>query len=512
MQSQEPDITVVITSCARHDLLARTLESFRRHETEGRVGRIIVAEDGDSNPKEVCARFGAEYFCTGERVGQIRLIDSAYALVTTPYIFHLEDDWEFYRPGFMERSRKILETDPSTLVVLLRAWNDTNGMPLGFRAVDRSFGVMSLNHLGIWHGFTFNPGLRRLSDYRRLGNYANQTLTTGIRPKVATAALPYEAEAGRFYYVLGYRAAILDETGYVRHIGEERHVTYAADISSAKGADERSASALETLGAVTGEPALARFPLNPAELTNLKDAATKFVLPGYAPSEPFIRPDSPFFAAGSCFAQSMAHTLTQAGATITFKRIEEGINTPLQTERLFSAIARREDKDSEALHDRLQSASLLVLTLGGALQMHLNGAPVFEWDTARGPNVTWQMLSLDQVVTSLRATIEAVQHVNPLIHIALSLSALPLGLTPHPSVFGEDCISKSTLRLGIAAILKDQISNVSYWPSFEIVRGLAGYVGPLLAGGQDTRHLPAQTHVQVTQLFAKRYFMKNQPA
>ena len=69
------DITVVMTSCNRHDLLARPLESFRAHESEGRVARILVGEDGDADPGEVCRRFGAEYFRTGERVGQIKLID-----------------------------------------------------------------------------------------------------------------------------------------------------------------------------------------------------------------------------------------------------------------------------------------------------------------------------------------------------------------------------------------------------------------------------------------------------
>jgi GT2 family glycosyltransferase len=87
------DITVVVTSCNRHDLLARTLESFRAHETEGRVARVLVAEDGNADPSEVCARFGAEHFRTGNRVGQINLIDQAYAKIATPLIFHLEDDW-----------------------------------------------------------------------------------------------------------------------------------------------------------------------------------------------------------------------------------------------------------------------------------------------------------------------------------------------------------------------------------------------------------------------------------
>jgi hypothetical protein len=229
---QPADITVVVTSCNRHDLLARTLESFRAHETEGRVARILVAEDGDADPAEVCTSFGAEYFRTGERVGQIKLIDQAYARVTTPFIFHLEDDWEFYRSGFMQKSRYFLQSDPQVLLVQLRAWNDTNGHPISDAAPGRAFGVMATGYSDCWHGFTFNPGLRRLSDYQRLGgSYEKQPRTLYVVAKTPTAALPFEVEASAFYHRLGYRAMILDEGGYVRHIGDDRHVRHAGDTS-----------------------------------------------------------------------------------------------------------------------------------------------------------------------------------------------------------------------------------------------------------------------------------------
>src|ERR1700755_3435286 len=110
--SADADITVVVTSCKRHDLLARTLESFRAMESEGRVARILVAEDGDADPAAVCARFGAEHFITGTPGGQVGPRDKAYARVDTPYIFHLEDDWEFTRSGFLQKSRAMLEADP----------------------------------------------------------------------------------------------------------------------------------------------------------------------------------------------------------------------------------------------------------------------------------------------------------------------------------------------------------------------------------------------------------------
>jgi hypothetical protein len=229
---QDTDITVVVTSCNRHDLLARTLESFRAHESEGRVARILVAEDGDADPGPVCRRFEAEYFRTGERAGQIKLIDLAYAMVDTPYIFHLEDDWEFYRPDFMQKSRAFLERDPQILLVQLRAWNDVGGHPISHAAPDHSFGVMATGYCDCWHGFTFNPGLRRLSDYQRLGgSYEKQPRTMYVVAKTPAAALPFEVEASAFYHRLGYRAVILDEGGYVRHIGADRHVRHAGDSS-----------------------------------------------------------------------------------------------------------------------------------------------------------------------------------------------------------------------------------------------------------------------------------------
>jgi uncharacterized protein YchJ len=49
--------------------------------------------------------------------------------------------------------------------------------------------------------------------------------------KTPTAALPFEVEASAFYHRLGYRAVILDEGGYVRHIGADRHVVHPGDTS-----------------------------------------------------------------------------------------------------------------------------------------------------------------------------------------------------------------------------------------------------------------------------------------
>ncbi len=212
--SQDERITMVVTSCGRYDLLERTLSSFRRYNTCASVEKVIVVEDGEGDPKEICRRYDADLVRVGSRKGQSHAIDLAYSFVKTPYIFHCEDDWEFYKSGFIERSLSILKYDLSCVCIWIRAWNDTNGHPLTFQSDDKTFGVLSFGY-GEWHGFTWNPSLRRLSDYFRVGPFSQEY------NKISTLREP---DVGQLYYDLGYRAVILDQSGYVRHIGWERHV------------------------------------------------------------------------------------------------------------------------------------------------------------------------------------------------------------------------------------------------------------------------------------------------
>ena len=54
-------------------------------------------------------------FLNRENIGQNASIDKMYKNVNTEYIFHCEEDWEFYKSGFIEDSLKVLETQPKRL-------------------------------------------------------------------------------------------------------------------------------------------------------------------------------------------------------------------------------------------------------------------------------------------------------------------------------------------------------------------------------------------------------------
>ena len=112
---QESDITLVVTSCGRLDLLKLTLESFDRFNTAP-IREVFITEDsGDEAVRAAIPPNWLEHctvFVNKPKLGQLASIDLAYSKVSTPYIFHCEDDWEFYRPGFVEDSRTILEGGP----------------------------------------------------------------------------------------------------------------------------------------------------------------------------------------------------------------------------------------------------------------------------------------------------------------------------------------------------------------------------------------------------------------
>ena len=225
------NVTVVITSSNRHDLLEQTLDSFVRWNTYKGIRRVLLIEDSyvypsfvDNNPKY--AGYNISVLHTTPRLGQLLGIDVAYKYVDTEYIFHCEDDWEFYAKGFIENSIPILDSSPHTLQVHLRHPEDIlPGGELDY-TVDAS-GAFARIHKGrrgakTWHGFSFNPGLRRLCDYRRIGSYSGQLLTERY------SGQHFEAYIGFLYKELGYEAAMSlgnAGQGFVRHIGEGRHVS-----------------------------------------------------------------------------------------------------------------------------------------------------------------------------------------------------------------------------------------------------------------------------------------------
>lgn len=212
----EKQVTVCLTACGRPDLLERTLEAFFKFNTYPLAGFIIYEDSGTDCNAALRDKYSDIVWLERPiRVGQILAIDTMYKEVKTPWIFHMEEDWEFYRSGFIEASMEILEKEPKFITVWLREMEDTNQHPV--IKTDLGYGIMKTGH-GMWQGFTFNPGLRRLKDWEDINGYARYTVFNRKRPWLSEAAI------GQLYASLGFRAVILNQ-GYVRHIGADRHVS-----------------------------------------------------------------------------------------------------------------------------------------------------------------------------------------------------------------------------------------------------------------------------------------------
>lgn len=211
--------TVVLTSCGRFDLLAETIRSLLSHVDERPAAFIVVEDSGDEAVRDALAPLEAEFglaftiLVNRPQLGQMKAIDRAYTAVKTPLIFHCEDDWEFFRSGFIAESRAILAARPEVSMVGLRPRAELNPLVRELPAERLSaegpvFFPLDPSLHPEYFSYSFNPGLRRTAE--------------------ALALMPF-AEIGReedvsyAFKKQGFRIANLEEPA-VRHLGDGRHV------------------------------------------------------------------------------------------------------------------------------------------------------------------------------------------------------------------------------------------------------------------------------------------------
>ena len=111
--SAENLVTICITMGLRPDVLQQTLESLG---PELRKLPIIGINDfGDAETSAVFDRLcpHGQRIDLGKQVGHHPAVDAMYAKVRTPYVFHMEDDWEFPRHDFLDDALPSLPPRPT---------------------------------------------------------------------------------------------------------------------------------------------------------------------------------------------------------------------------------------------------------------------------------------------------------------------------------------------------------------------------------------------------------------
>lgn len=205
-------VTICVTSCARLDLLAETLASFRKFNTGG---TFLVSED--STDQTVVETLRSTYpemtILSGtERLGLMGSIDRVYGAATTPYIFHLEDDWSFDAPVNWNAAISLLESRDDVANVSVRAIDEIKEK---YRVrsdtiehAGASFRIMRRDAHPEFFGWSSNPGLIKRSLYQQYAPFKrmlHDQMSGLVKKEGRTVA-----------YLL---------PGVARHIGQKRTVT-----------------------------------------------------------------------------------------------------------------------------------------------------------------------------------------------------------------------------------------------------------------------------------------------
>lgn len=98
-------IDITMTATRRHEILEKTLESFKRNLFENINPRLIINIDPvgpDENSEKcinVCLRYFKEVVVNLPKTPNFsRAFIWTWSQTISPFVFHLEDDWELLRP------------------------------------------------------------------------------------------------------------------------------------------------------------------------------------------------------------------------------------------------------------------------------------------------------------------------------------------------------------------------------------------------------------------------------
>ena len=102
------NITLVITTNNRPDLLNRVLTTFVEHNTYPLKETYIIDYSGiqgcnDTVIEKFITILNIKSLYNKEKIGLLQCIDKVYSYVTSKYIFYCPDDYQFLEKGFVER-------------------------------------------------------------------------------------------------------------------------------------------------------------------------------------------------------------------------------------------------------------------------------------------------------------------------------------------------------------------------------------------------------------------------
>eukprot|EP01083_Nonionella_stella_P000549 1558_1 len=138
LRPENRNITLIINSCGRLDLLNTTITSFMQYWPHGKYPlheKMIIDDSRDNDIAKALIdryypsfeilltadnQFETHYINRDERI--TFAMDKAFKQVSTSWIYHIEDDWEFIRYNFVDESFDIFETSIDNTLQTGKQW------------------------------------------------------------------------------------------------------------------------------------------------------------------------------------------------------------------------------------------------------------------------------------------------------------------------------------------------------------------------------------------------------
>jgi tetratricopeptide (TPR) repeat protein len=242
---------------------------------------------------------------------------------------------------------------------------------------------------------------------------------------------------------------------------------------------------------------ISRWPQN-AEAFKDIDKLLRDCLPRSTPwVNPPLNPMSTAFTLGSCFAQNIAQVLNAQGVSTTHLPLSENFNTSganltilrwilkdHQDSNFENISAVLDPKRKQVTKKTISTCDVMVYTMGvsPAFFDRRSGEHVIPTGDAHALSLIreheFRTTTVSENVENLEAIITLIREANANAHIVLSVSPIPLTATfEMDSAIIADCVSKCIMRAAVHEVLSKSPPNVTYWPSFEVVKWIAPHRG-----------------------------------
>lgn len=167
--SNESNVTVLCFSCGRYNELYDTIKSFYEYNTYDINGFLIIDDSKNEMIFNIQKYFPDITILQTEYDGLYNNMIKGYSIIeqikNIEYVLHIEEDWHFTNPYFIEESLKIIEQDEKIINVLFRDLNDYNGNNDIIYLKNNYHSYKLFNNNKFWSCFSFNPSLKNIKHF-----------------------------------------------------------------------------------------------------------------------------------------------------------------------------------------------------------------------------------------------------------------------------------------------------------------------------------------------------------